>query len=212
MYCGALINISMSNFLCTLVLSVSLHVVSSGPLLFVDLSHTINPSIPYFPSQVRFNFTQRVAQWVDGENKFFYSTNAFVTSEHMGTHIDAPYHFSPSGWKLNEIPLARLIAVHARIVDVSKQCARDRSYRVTVDDVKNSDIAVPQIDEDTGESFLFVLIFYTGWTKYWPDQAAYAGTEPDIQFPGLSEELATHLVNTYGENLVGVGIDTLSSE
>ncbi|UJR28295.1 hypothetical protein I4U23_009542 [Adineta vaga] len=185
---------------------------SSIPLIFIDLSHTINPSIPFFPSQVRFNFTQRIAQWTNEENKFFYSTNAFITSEHMGTHIDAPYHFSPNGWKVDEIPLSHLISVHARIIDVSKRCNQNRNYLITIDDVKKSDLSVPEIDEDTRGNFLFVLIFYTGWTKYWPDQTTYAGGESDVQFPGLSEELAIYLVNTYGENLVGIGIDTLSSK
>jgi len=193
-----------------LIISIIFNLSSSIPLLYIDLSHTMSPSIPFFPTTVRFNFTQRFVQTVSDEKPFFYSVNAFVTSEHMGTHIDAPYHFSQTGWKVDQIPLQNLISINARIIDVSKQCQKNRNYLITVDDVKNNDLNIPQTDENTGEKFLFVLLFYTGWTKYWPDQKSYAGGETELEFPGLSEQLATYLVNTYSDSLVGVGVDTLS--
>ncbi|CAF0928555.1 unnamed protein product [Rotaria sp. Silwood1] len=193
-----------------LIILIIFNLTLSIPLLFIDLSHTFDPNIPFFPSQTRFNFTQRTVQWISNESSFFYSSNTFITSEHMGTHIDAPYHFSSTGWKVDEIPLKHLVSIHARVIDVSKQCQRNKNYLITIDDVKNRDLIIPEIDEDDGEKFLFVLIFYTGWTKYWPDQVTYAGGETDIEFPGLSEQLATYLIDTYGDNLVGIGIDTLS--
>ena len=129
----------------------------------------------------------------------------------MGTHVDAPYHFYPKGWKVDEIPLERLVSVPTRIVDVSKQCENDRNYLITIDDVQKNGIQLPSADRD--EKFYFILLFYTGWTKFWPDQRTYAGpADDDLQFPGLSEELAEYLVTNYAENLVGVGIDTLSSK
>lgn len=195
-----------------LIISIIFNFSSSIPLLFIDLSHTINPTIPFFPSQTRFNFTQRVVKLPDNGSSFFYSTNAFITGEHMGTHIDAPYHFFPTGWKVDEIPIKNLVSVNARIIDVSKQCQENKNYLITIDDVKKNHFIVPEIDENTDEKFLFVLIFYTGWTKYWPDQLAYAGGESEVEFPGLSDQLAIYLVDTYGDQLVGIGIDTLSSK
>lgn len=207
----ASIDISLLMAFILLVVALLTHQSLSIPLL-IDLTHTIQPNIPFFPSQTRFNFTNRVATWVNGEASFFYATNTFITSEHMGTHLDAPYHFSTTGWKADEIPLEHLTSVRARIIDVSKQCQKDRNYLITIDDVRRSDLVVPQVHEETGERFLFVLLFYTGWSKYWPDQKTYAGEESHLEFPGLSEQLANHLINTYGTNLVGVGIDTLSRE
>lgn len=195
-----------------LFISFFFNISLSSPLLYIDLSHTINPTIPYFPTQTRFNFTERIVKLADNESSFFYSTNAFTTSEHMGTHLDAPYHFFPTGLKVDEIPLNVLVSINARIIDVSKQCQNNRNYLITIDDVKNKDLIIPTKGENTEETFLFVLIFYTGWTKYWPDQNKYAGEEGHIEFPGLSEELASYLVQTYPKNLVGVGIDTLSSK
>ena len=191
-------------------LAIILHRSSSIPLLFIDLSHSFDPNIPYFPTATRFNFTQQVVQ--DPKNENSYSINAFVTSEHMGTHIDAPYHFAPTGWKVDEIPMKNLVSINARIIDVSKQCRTNRNYLITIDDVTQQNLIIPEIDEKTNEQFLFVLIFYTGWTKHWPNQIAYVGNENHIEFPGLSEQLASYLITTYGDQLVGVGIDTLSSK
>lgn len=37
------------------------------------------------------------------------ATQQFSTSEHCGTHLDAPFHFNRDGWKLEDIPLERMI-------------------------------------------------------------------------------------------------------
>lgn len=181
--------------------------------LVIDLTHTITPNIPYFPSQTRFNFTQIFAGWVNDEKPFFYSTNAFTTSEHMGTHLDAPYHFYTEGWKVDEIPLERLIAVPTRIIDVSKQCKNNRNYLITIEDLQKSNLKFPSRKSKNPKKFYFILLFYTGWSEFWPNQRLYAGPDDsDLQFPGLSEELTEYLISEYGANLVGVGIDTLSSK
>jgi len=173
------------------------------------LTHAIKPSAPYFPSQTRFNFTKQTATWTNDVPSFFYSSNTFQTSEHMGTHIDAPYHFSNNSWKVDEIPMKNLVNIHARIIDVSKQCQRTKNYLITVEDVTREELIIPDNDDD-GQDFLFVLLFYTGWSKFWPDQEVYAGEQDQLEFPGLSEELANYLVEKYKDKLVGIGIDTLS--
>jgi len=37
-----------------------------------------------------------------------FATNTFETAEHVGTHMDAPFHFGEDGWKVGDIPLERL--------------------------------------------------------------------------------------------------------
>jgi len=200
----------MAVLLLLVILSI-LNLSLSIPL-FIDLTHTISSTVPFYPSQTSFNFTQRIVHLANNEMPFFYSANTFITGEHMGTHIDAPYHFSITGRKVDEIPVQRLMSIRACVIDVSKQCEKNRNYLITIDDVKNRDLIIPEKNEDTGEDFLFVLLFYTGWTKYWPNQNTYAGGEANTEFPGLSEQLALYLIDTYGDNFVGVGIDTLSTD
>jgi len=36
-----------------------------------------------------------------------YADNVYESSEHVGTHIDAPFHMVEDGWKVGDIPLHR---------------------------------------------------------------------------------------------------------
>jgi kynurenine formamidase len=38
---------------------------------------------------------------------FRYADNTYEASEHVGTHIDAPFHMVEDGWKVGDIPLHR---------------------------------------------------------------------------------------------------------
>ena len=38
---------------------------------------------------------------------YWYSSYNYSASEHMGTHLDAPFHFAEGKWTTEQIPLAR---------------------------------------------------------------------------------------------------------
>ena len=173
-----------------------------------DLSYSIRSTDPIFPGLVPFNFTQKFANWKydDSNQGYFQALNIFTTSEHFGTHIDAPYHGSNTSWTVDEIPFERLVSIQAIIVDVSQKSLKKKNYCIEIEDLNEK-----LLEKATG---FFVLLFYTGKSKYWPDQKRYAGgsVKQELDFPGLSASLATHLVNKYSKTLVGVGIDALSSK
>lgn len=177
-------------------------------LIHFDLTHTIKSTDPIFPGLLPFNYTQRFAIWEPDEfnQTYFKALNIFVSSEHFGTHIDAPYHGSNTSWKVDQIPFERLVSIQALIVDVSDKSAKTPNYQITIKDL-NEKI----LKEAKG---FFVLLFYTGRSRLWPDQVGYAGSSKreELNFPGLSIELASHLVSQYSKQLVGVGIDALSSK
>lgn len=173
-----------------------------------DLTYPIKTTDPVFPGLISFNFTEKIATWkIDEKNQsYFQSLNIFTTTEHFGTHIDAPYHGSSSSWTLTDIPFDRLVSIQGLIVDVSKKVKRTTNYEIQINDLNEK-----VLQQATG---YFVLLFYTGKSKAWPDQDEYAGgsTRDELDFPGLSDELAEYLVEKYSKKLVGVGIDTLSSK
>ena len=177
-------------------------------LIHFDLTHTIKSTDPIFPGLLPFNYTQTFSIWEPDEfnQTYFKALNIFVTSEHFGTHIDAPYHGSNTSWKVDQIPFERLVSIQALIVDVSDKSAKTSNYQITIKDL-NEEI----LKDAKG---FFVLLFYTGKSRFWPDQIGYAGSSKreELNFPGLSIELASHLVSQYSKQLVGVGIDTLSSK
>ncbi|MFQ5998594.1 MAG: cyclase family protein [Candidatus Bathyarchaeia archaeon] len=99
------------------------------------------------------------------------------TNMHVGTHIDAPIHFDPSGGDMASIPLDRLYH-EAAIVDLS-------------DAVKDWDIIYPEhitdrIDVKHGD----ILIYHLGWHHYYcrerkPNEERYF-----CFHPGPTQELA----------------------
>ncbi len=47
-----------------------------------------------------------------------------MQEEHVGTHMDAPAHFSPGKWKLHEIPFERL-AGEAVVIDITEKASKN---------------------------------------------------------------------------------------
>ena len=141
-----------------------------------------------------------------GEGGFFYTSNAFSSAEHGGTHLDAPIHFAEGRLSADAIPLSGLIGP-AAVVDVSGHAHPD--YLLTVEDITGWESEHGELP-DGG-----ILLVHTGWGSKWPDRASYLGTDltgpsavGDLHFPGISPEAAQWLVERRG--LVAVGIDTPS--
>jgi arylformamidase len=81
---------------------------------------------------------------------------------HLGTHIDAPRHFYAQGVPIDEVPLDRLVARAAVVLDVSD---RTDGAGITGDDLERCGVKPA-----SGE----VLVIRTGWTdrawgrpEYW---------------------------------------------
>lgn len=64
-------------------------------------------------------------------------TESFSTPEHCGTHLDAPFHFNPTGWKLEDIPLERLVVQGITAVwrHPGGDCGDRNNYRLLIDRV-----------------------------------------------------------------------------
>jgi kynurenine formamidase len=129
-------------------------------------------------------------------------------AEHGGTHIDAPIHFSRSGEKLDEIPIEHLVGAGVRI-DVSAQCARDRDYRITIQDFEHWEATHERIPNRA------IVLVDTGFARFWPSRQDYLGTElkgPEgvraLHFPGVHPEAAAWLVRE--RQIKAIGIDTAS--
>ena len=74
----------------------------------VDLTQEIDECIQVFPGSPRVS----LLQWSNYETHKF-ASEAIFCSTHVGTHIDAPYHFNMSGSTVEKISLEKLI-VQAR--------------------------------------------------------------------------------------------------
>ncbi|KAF2368413.1 Kynurenine formamidase [Trinorchestia longiramus] len=178
----------------------------------IELSYTYLYDAPTMPTQKALELTSIKK----GTNKFgiWVELNEFCTSEHSGSHIDAPVHFSRDGWTVDHIPLDRLYRRPAIKVDVSAKASRFKNfnnYEVEVRDFERWESANGIIPDGA------VVFIHTGWGALHKNITAYSGEDQygKFNFPGLSLELARWLASHGHENghehgIIGVGIDTLS--
>ena len=124
--------------------------------------------------------------------------------------IDLTYAFGSDTivWPLDKIPLGNLVGAGVRI-DVSEPCARDRDYRITIQDFERWEATHGRIPDRA------IMLLDTGFARYWPSRQDYLGTErrgPEgvqaLHFPGVHPDAAAWLA---GERRIkAVGIDTPS--
>ncbi|KAL5235368.1 hypothetical protein ACI65C_002778 [Semiaphis heraclei] len=127
-------------------------------------------------------------------------TESFSTPEHCGTHLDAPFHFNPTGWKLEDIPLERLV-VQGVHVNVSSEVNGNNDFLLTASHLKAWEQANGPLPKRS------VILVNFGWAHKFGDRQLYYNglSEPDYRFPGLSIDAAQWIVNT--GKVYGVGVD-----
>lgn len=172
----------------------------------VDLSHTYDKSTIFWPTAETFRLDVVSAGMTPGG--YYYAANNFFSSEHGGTHLDAPVHFSKGAQSVDQLPLERLFG-EAYVVDVTAAAGQNADYQVTVDDLTRAEREHGPIPADA------ILLVRTGFSTRWPDAARYLGTAdrgPDaatkLHFPGLHPDAATWL--TEQRPVRAFGIDTAS--
>ena len=172
----------------------------------IDLTHAFGADTIVWPTER--NFQLIVQQAGETPAGYYYASNRLEMAEHGGTHIDAPIHFARNGQTLDQVPLERLVGAGVRI-DLTGQCARDRDYRVTIQDFERWEAAHGRIPHRS------IVLLDTGFARYWPSRQQYLGTElrgPEgvqaLHFPGLHHETAAWLVRE--RHVKAVGIDTAS--
>jgi kynurenine formamidase len=158
---------------------------------WIDLSHTLEEDIPAYPTHARFG-RALYESYEYGDAALHYG---LTTSEHTGTHMDAPLHFIPEGSAIDELPLDRLAG---------------RAATIEATDLGAGDLVdVGRIEAWEGEHGPIgardrVLIRY-GWDRRWA--TGPEGRRFLEDWPGLSGEAAAYLV---GKGVSLVGCDTLA--
>jgi kynurenine formamidase len=172
----------------------------------VDLSHDYSDQTVFWPTADPFRL-DKVADGVTPAG-YYYAANNFASSEHGGTHIDAPVHFAKGHRSVDQIPLDQLVG-DAIVVDVATASATQPDYRVSSDDFTAWERANGAIPPGA------IVLIRTGYSRFWPDAARYLGTAErgdaavaKLHFPGVHPEAAKWLAET--RHIKAVGLDTAS--
>ncbi|TWT36890.1 Kynurenine formamidase [Posidoniimonas corsicana] len=193
-----------------LALTLPLVLASAEPAFAADtirdLTHAFDAQTIYWPTEPGFVLQQEKNGVT--ERGYFYASNRFAAPEHGGTHIDAPHHFSKPGQTVEQIPLTRLVG-DGVCVDVSRRCAADPDYLVTVEDLRDWEAEHGGSLEDK------IVLLRTGYAAHLGDRTAYLGTSKtgeaavqELHFPGLDPTAAEWLATK--RRVKSVGIDTAS--
>lgn len=148
-----------------------------------DISLTISPDLVVWPGDPKIEL-ERVAKIEEGANHN--GSQMGRISVHMGTHVDAPFHFVPEGTTVETLPLDILIG-SAQVVELPD------AKEINVEALTGAGI------QKGVERVLFKTRNSTFWAKQLPD------FQPD--FVGVTADGAEFLV---WQGIKLVGLDYLS--
>jgi len=157
--------------------------------MIIDLTRKIHKEMPFFPFEGAISM-----EWSKFPGFPEIHISSFKLWSHMGTHIDAPYHFIPNGRRIHEIDVNRFIG---------------KGYLIDLSDKKRDCIVLDDVQKITMEKGRIIII-YTGLEKHWQ------GTELDEAHAHaeLSEEAAKYLLK-YKPKMIGTdkpAIDWMKNE
>jgi kynurenine formamidase len=146
---------------------------------YVDLTHTITPSMPVwsgfgspqFSATVNPKTGKAYTYLSDG----FEATNFVLPTDQLGTQLDPPAHWNPNYPSIDELPPT--FAVRPLVViPIQEQVAQDPNYSLQVSDILAWEKRHGKIPEGS------VVFVRSDWSKEW--------SKPDFAtrtlFPGVS--------------------------
>ncbi|CAC5414826.1 unnamed protein product [Mytilus coruscus] len=172
----------------------------------VDLTHTHSNASIRFPGMTPFEM-QIDHRGPFGSNDWF-EINTIRTTEHIGTHADAPAHFFEGSWRAHQIPVDHLVG-NGVIINVKSKVQNNPDYRVTVSDVYEWERTNGRIPDGS------VVLMNSGWDVRYPDfrQVFNTPTPNDgstFHFPSWHQDTVSWLIRNRRVHVIGV--DTPSND
>jgi len=163
-----------------------------------DLTHELHEDFPTFFG----------GQQVFYDKKFDYAKDSFNLfemriSEHTGTHIDAPLHFSADGRAVSELTVEDLVAPLV-VIDIAARAAENPDTQLTPDDIKAWTSANGDLPAGA------VVALYSGWGSH-VDSDKFRNVGDDgktMHFPGFHVEAVQALIEQ--PSIKAIAVDTLS--
>jgi kynurenine formamidase len=177
---------------------LDLAMASGGPFKrAVDLTHTITEDFPTFFGPPNLEIETLFTFEENGFNMF-----RWLLVEHTGTHMDAPFHFSPDGMTADQIPLSQLI-VPLAVVDIRQKAETNPDAQVTSEDLIGWEHRHGRIPKDA------CVAMNSGWAdKVNTPEFRNADESGVMHFPGFHVEAVEFLLEE--RQVTGIAVDTLS--
>ncbi|QLB19944.1 cyclase [Mannheimia granulomatis] len=167
---------------------------------WVDLSHGVNTTIPYFPA-----FKPIEEKTLFTVEKDGFLAKEYTVASQYGTHIDAPVHFADGKRTLDEIGATEFI-LPLIVIHKEKEVATNPDYRLTVEDIQQFEAEFGKIPSGS------FVAFASGWSARWKDIVAFYNKDENGQAhtPGWSLEALQFLHNE--RDVAAIGHETLDTD
>jgi kynurenine formamidase len=153
---------------------------------YVDLTHTITPSMPVWAGFGPSTFARGTAAadvegFVKKGEEITYEKNGlevtqyFLSSDQMGTQLDPPAHWAPEYPAIDELPATYAVRPLV-VISIVEQVKKNPNYALQVSDIGEWETRHGRIPAGS------VVFVHSDWSKAWPDPKLATLTE----FPGVS--------------------------
>ena len=146
---------------------------------YVDLTHTVTPSIPVWkgfgPSTFGPTLNPETGKPYTYAKDGFEATQYHLSTDQLGTQLDPPAHWAPEYPAIDELPPTYALRPLV-VISIVNQVVKDPGYALKVSDIKQWEANHGRIP--TGS----VVMVRSDWSKRWPDPVLATLTV----FPGVS--------------------------
>jgi kynurenine formamidase len=154
----------------------------------VDLSQPLNQECPFWPYYPPFE-----VKYIKRKAEHGVNAQYIQTSNHMGTHLDAPRHFVTGGKTIDEIPLEWLCGPGV-VVDLRDEMDELACY--------TPEMIEKRVEVREGD----LLVLHTGWHRYsqfgaQPDEERYIHLHPGAH-PRMCDWLLAKKIHVWGVDCI----------
>jgi kynurenine formamidase len=162
---------------------------------YVDLTHTIGPSIPVWPGFGASSFGPAVDPKTGKAYTYkadgFEATRYSLATDQLGTQLDPPAHWNPDYPAIDELPATYAVRPLV-VIPIVEQVRKDPGYHLTKADVLAWERRHGRIPEGS------VVFVRSDWSKEWPKlelatRAKFPGVKLEaLQFLHLQRKILFH--------------------
>jgi len=162
----------------------------------VDLTHVLSPEFPTYSGEPGIAFETILEYERDRKN-----VKRWIVHEHVGTHFDAPIHFSVNALCSHEVSIDR-VPVPLAVIDISHRAESNPDTELTPDDILKWEAEHGPLPSGG------CLAMNSGWDRH-AGSPKFRNADPanTLHFPGFHAEATELLLE---RDVAGVGVDTLS--
>lgn len=163
----------------------------------LDLTHPLPEDFPSASGEI----------WLKLENFMSFASHGvnfkrWHVHEHIGTHLDAPIHFSDCGHTAEQIPVESLV-VPLAVIDIRARASEESDSELTPEDIRGWESRHGPLPDGC------CLAVNSGWDRF-ATTTRYRNADETgtMHFPGVHINAAQFLLEE--RNIIGLGVDTLS--